>query len=78
MENVVLYSNGCPKCIVIKNKLKEKNISFTETDEKQKIIASGYMTFPVLEVDSQLMGFVDANNWINTHKDESINKELLV
>lgn len=66
-SNITLYSNGCPKCKVIKSKLESKNIVFEETDDTQRIILEGYKTFPVLEVDGQFMDFVSANNWVNQY-----------
>ena len=66
-SNIILYSNGCPKCKVIKSKLESKNIVFEETDDTQRIILEGYKTFPVLEVDGQFMDFVSANNWVNQY-----------
>lgn len=70
-SNIILYSNGCPKCKVIKSKLESKNIVFEETDDTQRIILEGYKTFPVLEVDGQFMDFVSANTWVNQYVRES-------
>ena len=28
MESIILYSNGCPKCKVLKSKLENKKIEF--------------------------------------------------
>lgn len=74
-SNIKLYSNGCPKCKVIKSKLESKNIVFEETDDTQRIILEGYKTFPVLEVDGRFMDFVSANNWVNQYVESSLEKE---
>lgn len=70
-NNIRLYSNGCPKCKVIKSKLESKNIVFEETDDTQRIILEGYKTFPVLEVNGQFMDFVSANTWVNQYTELS-------
>lgn len=76
MSNIKLYSNGCPKCKVIKSKLENKNIVFEETDDTQRIILEGYKTFPVLEADGQFMDFVSANNWVNQYTEPSLESSL--
>ena len=65
MEQIILYSNGCPKCRVIKSKLESKNIKFVETDDTQKLLSFGYKSYPVLKVNDKMMDFVSANAWIN-------------
>ena len=61
---VILYSTGCPKCDVLKNKLAEKNIKYKEENDKGKMIALGIDEVPVLAVGDKLLKFKDANEWI--------------
>ena len=63
--NVVLYSTGCPQCMVLEKKLEMKGIPFTKSDDFTKVIEAGYKTAPVLEVEGDLMTFGEANKWIN-------------
>lgn len=65
MVNIVLYSNDCPKCKVIKNKLEKKGIEFIENNNIEELVVLGFKSLPVLKVEENLMSFVDANNWIN-------------
>ncbi len=65
MENIILYSNGCPKCKVLKNKLEAKNIKFTENNNMEELIALGIKCVPVLKFEDKLMNFYTANNWVN-------------
>ena len=39
MENLTLYTNGCPKCNVIKSKLEAKNRPFTENTNVEELIS---------------------------------------
>lgn len=68
MSNIILYSNGCPKCNVIKSKLQSKKIAFTETDDFSKLNDIGIQSLPALEVDGKILTFVEANNWVNNQK----------
>lgn len=62
---IKLYTIHCPKCNVLENKLKSKNIDYIEITDIGTIIEKGYISVPVLEVDDKVMNFTDANTWIN-------------
>lgn len=66
---VRLYTTHCPKCNVLENKLKSKNIDYIEITDTNIMIEKGYMSVPVLEVDDKVMNFTDANTWINNYKE---------
>lgn len=70
MNNIILYSNGCPKCNVLKSKLESKKIKFTETDNFSKLEEMGVKSLPIMEIDGKFLTFVEANTWINTQKQE--------
>ena len=63
---VNLYTTHCPKCVVLENKLKAKNIEYNEISDVSVIAEKGYMSVPMLEVDDKIMNFTDANTWINS------------
>ena len=64
---MILYTIGCPACIVLETKLKQKNISFTvETSNFSKLEENNIDNFPVLEVDGKLMEFGEAKRYIDT------------
>lgn len=65
--NIILYSTGCPKCKVLKNKLAEKNIDFTENNSTKEMTSIGITQVPVLSVDGILLGFKDAVSWVNNN-----------
>ena len=62
--NVILYSTGCPKCTVLKNKLYDKNIKFAENNSVNDMLSLGITQVPVLEVDGTKMNFKEAVKWI--------------
>ena len=63
--DVILYSNGCPRCRVLKQKLDAKSITYAEENSVDKILAMGISQVPVLSVDGELLAFGQANEWVN-------------
>lgn len=60
-----LFSTGCPKCTILKKKLSQKGIEYTEVNDAQQMIDMGLKSVPWLEVNGQMMDFNQANQWIN-------------
>lgn len=64
-ERVVkCYSIGCPRCIVLEKKLKQKNINFELISDKDIMQSLQFETAPILEVDGVMMDFKKAVEWI--------------
>jgi len=61
---VILYSTGCSKCKILKEKLDSKSITYQICDDTELMIQKGFRSVPMLEVDGVLMDFLQANNWI--------------
>ena len=62
---IILYSTNCPKCKILEQKLKSKNIKYIEFTDVNKMIEMGFSVMPMLEVDGFVMDFTTANKWIN-------------
>lgn len=62
---IVLYSNDCPKCQVLKKKLIDKNLTFVTKNNMEAVVNLGYRTVPILVVDGEVMPFGDAVKWVN-------------
>ena len=60
-----LFSTGCPKCTILKKKLSQKDIEYTEVNDIQQMLDMGLQSVPWHEVDGQMMDFDQANKWIN-------------
>ena len=63
--NVILYSTGCPKCDVLKDKLIAKNISFTVVTDISVMDSLGIQFVPVLQIENNLMNYKEAVEWVN-------------
>lgn len=63
---IILYSTGCPKCNVLKTKLKQKNIPYEEITDVEEMQRLGITNVPVLKIsDAEMLSFVEANQYIN-------------
>lgn len=73
MDNeIILYSTGCPKCSVLKSKLKKAGINFNEDNNIEKMLSIGIKEVPVLSVNGELLDFVKANKWIGETNEKKI------
>lgn len=63
--DIVLYSTGCPKCEVLKKKLAEKDIPYTENNSVDEMLALGITQVPVLGNNGTIMDFKQAVEWVN-------------
>ena len=61
---IKMYSNGCPKCNILKKKLVEKNIQYEECNDTEIMKAKGIQFLPVLEINGDLLDFKQATEWI--------------
>lgn len=67
---IILYSTGCPKCNVLKKKMDMKGIEYTESGDIDFLLEMGIKQAPVLDVNGELLDFIEANKWINGWKKE--------
>lgn len=66
MDNkIILYSTGCPKCRVLKNKLKSMGVQFEENESVEVMESMGIIEVPVLSVNGELLEFGKAIQWVN-------------
>ena len=68
MGKVVLYSTGCSRCQVLKNKLTSKRLAFEEVNDVKEIAKLGISTVPWMSVDGQMMDFAEAVRWVNAQE----------
>ena len=61
----ILYSTGCPKCEVLKKKLAEKGVQYTENNSVDEMLKLGIEAIPVLKVNDRLLDFKEAIDWVN-------------
>ena len=64
--NVKFYSNNCPKCKILQEKLNRNKIQYDHITDINLMIDMGMTTMPMLEVDGVMMIFSEAIKWINS------------
>ena len=70
MNNVYLYTTGCPKCKILETKLNQKKIDFSiknSEDDLNLLFDEGFREMPVLEVDGTKYNFGDAVKLVNEY-----------
>lgn len=65
MQSIILYSTGCPRCDVLKDKLDTKAISYSVNNSVDEMTKLGISEVPVLSIDGQLLKFKEAVDWTN-------------
>lgn len=60
----VYTKEGCPKCKILKMKLTEKNIPYTECQDVKKMIDMGFKSAPVMFVDDDYYSFSEAIQYV--------------
>jgi len=67
---ITLYSNDCPRCRVLEKKLEQKKIDFEVNKNLEDILEIAakvnMSSAPLLEVDGEVLGFEQANKYINS------------
>jgi len=61
---VTFYSNNCPRCNILQQKLDEKGVVYEKVSDIEIMKQKGFMSVPMLEVDEKIMTYVEAINWI--------------
>lgn len=61
---IILYTNHCPKCNILKKMLDDRNIEYSEFCDIEKMINMGLSDMPVLSIDGQMYNFHDSINWV--------------
>ena len=65
MDKIILYSNNCPRCKILKKKLDDNKINYEIIDNVDTMIDKGLSTVPVLEINGKMLDFKEAVEWVN-------------
>lgn len=61
---ITLYSTDCPRCNILKDKLKDAGYRFQVVTDPELMIALGFKESPILSVEGELMNFGKAIAWL--------------
>ena len=65
MKNIILFSSGCPKCKVLKQKLDDRKIKYEVSEDFDELIEQNLQTVPVLKVNGEYYQFGEAIKVVN-------------
>ncbi|OQA48422.1 MAG: hypothetical protein BWY47_01055 [Bacteroidetes bacterium ADurb.Bin302] len=61
---IILYTNDCPKCKILKAKMEAKSIIYEICNDTNLMIEKGFKSMPMLQIDGKLMTFLEAVQWL--------------
>lgn len=64
MSKIILYTTHCPRCSILEKKMTAANIKYEVEDNVDKMIAKGFTSAPMLEVDDKILNFSEAVKWL--------------
>jgi len=64
MNKIILYSNNCPKCKILKDRLDQKGLSYSICSDEELMISKGFRTMPMLEVDGNVYMYFEAIKYV--------------
>lgn len=62
---VTLYTTGCSRCTVLEKKLDSKQIHYRKEEDMNLMLEKGIKSVPVLEVQGQMLNFLESIQWVN-------------
>jgi len=71
MNEIVLYSTGCPQCKVLSGLLDKRKITYSHCSDVQTMMDMGISSVPMLMVDGELMNFQAAMKWVKEVRNEN-------
>ena len=71
---IVLYSNHCPCCEVLKARLDVAGIDYTINSDTAGMLAQGITHLPMLCVDGMMMNYPAALAWLNERTNSNANR----
>lgn len=64
VKPLIVYTTGCPRCEILKDKMIESNVYFTEVEDIEKMKELGIKQVPILEVNGKLLSYFKALEYI--------------
>lgn len=62
---MILYSNDCPKCGILKRKLDDKEMEYEIVNDMEIFVSKGFRSMPQLEIDGVVLSYFDAIVYVN-------------
>lgn len=66
VDEMILYTTGCPKCHILTQKLDAKKMKYTICDDIEEMKRRGFASVPVLQIGQNTLTFGEAVTWLNS------------
>ena len=60
----MLYSNDCPRCQILKERLDEQGIEYEKNSDTELLTKNNIFSFPALKIGEKILRFYDAIRWL--------------
>ncbi|MBP3653704.1 MAG: hypothetical protein J6J78_11640 [Clostridia bacterium] len=70
---IILYSNRCPCCDVLKTRLDEAGIDYMINSNTEDMLMQGITYLPMLSVDGEMMNYPAALAWLSERMNPDAN-----
>lgn len=65
MKDIVLYTNHCPKCEILKEKLNSVGFDYDIEDNVETLHDMGFTHMPMLKIDDMILSYKQAFEYID-------------
>lgn len=65
MDELILYTIGCPKCNVLEKKLDSSGLAYKKVTDIKTMEEKRYNALPILEINGVKHDFASAVKWVN-------------
>lgn len=63
----IFTSESCPRCKMLKERMKDKGIDFKENQDEEEMVKLGFTSIPMIRTeDDEVLDFGKAISWINS------------
>lgn len=64
MEEVIMYTTGCPRCAVLAKKLENAGVPYTVCEDIAEMRKLGLLSAPAIDIGGRILAFSEAIEWL--------------
>ena len=75
MDEIILYSTGCPRCKELKIMLDKNGIKYSINQDVQEMKTLGFSTVPILKINNEFLNYTQAVKWLMNNKRRDVHEK---
>lgn len=75
MDEIILYSTGCPRCKELKIMLDKNGIKYSINQDVQEMETLGFSTVPILKINNEFLNYTQAVKWLMNNKRRDVHEK---